>query len=190
MMKISSKNAYFKQLKNGRLKFITRLYLHHCGRRDARKKTVREDENGFYISPFICQEIHLYNFALQIEKERLASIIMPTQAKIDVFNLQITQKTKLVDNAPDAPKSITHYNLDSEQAIAILKAKQTELSLLKDTEMEIGELRNDQLYSILQAKISAYWEGVLQVCGDDPKIPPIAAISHLIQGGEPVHETN
>lgn len=187
-MKKTSKNAYFKQLKNGRLKFLTKLYLHHCGKRDARKKAVREDENGFYVSPFIYQEIHLYNLAHQLEEERLTSSIMPTQAKIDVFQLQIERKEQSPSGTLNNPESSGQSNLGSEQAIGILKAKRQELLLLKNKEMEIGQLRSNQLYSMLQAKIAAYWDGVLQAYGDDPKIPPIVTIDHLIQGGGASHE--
>ena len=187
-MKRTSKNAYFKQLKNGRLKFLTKLYLHHCGKRDARKKAVREDENGFYVSPFIYQEIHLYNLALQFEEERLTCSVMPTQAKIDVFQLQIERKQQLPDRTLNIPEPLGYNHLGSEQAVGILKAKSQELLLLKNKDMEIWQLRNNQLYSMLHAKIAVYWGGVLQAYGDDPKIPPIVAIDHLIQGGSSTHE--
>lgn len=50
-------------------------------------------------------------------------------------------------------------------------------------ETEIGELRSKQLHSMLQAKIAAYWDGVLQACSNNQDIPPIVIVSQLIQEG-------
>lgn len=187
-MKNFSRNAYFKQLKNGRLKFPIKLYLHYCGRRDARKKIIREDASGDYLSPFICREIHLYNLAYQIEKENLISSIMPTEAESEVFQLQIDRREEMVEKKEHTVESTEKVNLDFEQPIAILKAKKLELSFLKNREEEITQLRCNQLYNILQARILTYWEGALQVSDDNLKTSPVVTIDHLMQRSGCIHE--
>lgn len=91
-MKDYTKNTYFKQFKNGRLKFFTKLYLNHCGKRDARKKVIRKNAKGTYVSPFIYQEIYLYQLALQMEDERITNSTMSAQTEYNVFEAQIAQK--------------------------------------------------------------------------------------------------
>lgn len=188
-MKYPSKNAYFKQLKNGRLKFPLKLYLRYCGRRDARKKVIREDVSGVYFSPFICHEIYLYNVAFQIEEEYFINSTFSVESDSDVFQLQIGQREQMIGKTENDRTSIDNEKFDFEKAITILKSKKIELSHYKDKEEKIKELRCCQLYNILQAKISAYWDGVLQVCGEDLKLSPIVIIDHLIQGGEQSHES-
>lgn len=188
-MKNPSKNAYFKQLKNGRLKFLLRLYLRYCGRRDARKKIIREDVSGVYLSPFICHEIYLYNVAFQIEEEYFINSTLYVESDSEVFQLQIGQREQMIGKIENDMTSFDNETLDFEKSITILKAKKLELSHYRDKEEKIKELRCCQLYNILQAKISAYWDGVLQVCGEDLKISPIVIIDQLIQGGEHSHES-
>lgn len=155
-MKQSLSNAYFKSLKNGHLKFFTKLYLLHCGKRDARKKVIREDENGNYVSPFICYQISLFQLAMQLEKEQLANSCMSAQTEMGIFQLQIERKEQAASNTGQNYIATDYKYTDNEQAIAILKAKTKELLLLIDNETKIGQIHKEQLYSMLQAKISTY----------------------------------
>lgn len=180
MIKGSSRNTYLNQFKNGRLRLFTKLYLRHCGKRDARKKIIREDEKGVYTSPFVYQEIHLYNLAFHIEEEHLVRSLMTLRAEMGIFQLKIEQKEQNVEG-------MLNNNPDFEQAIGILKAKKVELSICEENEIEIVRQRGKQLYSILQAKISAYWGGVLQVNNNDYKLPPMILIDQLAQGGQLFH---
>lgn len=122
-MKNLSRNPYLKQIKNGRLKFPIRLYLYHCGRRDARKKIVRKDDNGYYFSPFICQQIYLYNLALQIEEESFINSVLPIEAEREIFQLQIDQKEQMEEGINQDMKLSVNEKLNFEQAITILKTK-------------------------------------------------------------------
>ena len=80
-------------------------------------------------------------------------------------------------------KLSVNEKLNFEQAITILKTKNLELLFFRNREEKIKQLRFEQFYNVLQTKISAYWEGVLQVYGDEIEISPIVIIDHLLQGG-------
>lgn len=186
-MKNLSKNAYLKQLKNGRIRFPLKLYLRYCGRRDARKKVIRKDERGIYLSPFICHEIYLYNVAIQIEEEYFIDSILSVESESEVFQIQIGHIEQMIGKTENEMRLLDNDILDFEKSITILKAKKLELLHYKNKEEKIKETRCCQLYNILQAKISAYWDGVLQVLDEDYNISPIVIIEHLI-GGEHSHE--
>lgn len=181
MIKNYSENAYLRQIKNGHLKLLTRLYLRFLGKRDARKKIIREDEHGIYTSPFIYQEVFHYNLAFHMEEERLARMCMPLQAKIDILELQIEQKRSRSEHAEEGAFI---QEPDFDEAINILKVKKQELLSLSGKETEISQLRSKQLYSMLQARISAYWNGVLLASNIDDRLPPIVTAEQLPQGGE------
>lgn len=183
MKKKFSKNAYFNQLKNGRLKLSIKLFLRLRGMRDAKKAILREDENGNFVSPFIYQEIQLYNLAFQIEQEQLIQSLLSIQSEMDILQSKIEQK-ELLMNLPSTPPNISSDYSELKQASTILKTKKQELLSFKNMESDIAQLHNKQLYSILQAKISIYWEGVLQVSNGDAKFPPIIFVNKLVQGGE------
>ncbi|MEY8326354.1 hypothetical protein AALB47_20980 [Lachnospiraceae bacterium 54-11] len=185
MMKNLSGNVYLNQFKNGHLKLLTRLYLRFRGKRDARKKIIRENEHGIYTSPFIYQEIFHYNLAFHIEEERLAYTDMPLQAKIDILQLQIEQKSSPPKHNTE---NFSANDSNFEEAINILEVKKQELLSRKEKEIEIAQLRGKQLYSMLQARISAYWNGVLLASNIDDKLPPIVTIDQLAQGGELSYE--
>lgn len=187
MKKKFSKNAYLNQLKNGRLKLSIRLSLRLRGMRDAKKSIIREDENGIFVSPFIYQEIHLYNLAFHMEEEQLIQSLMSIQAEMDILQLQIDQK-ELLMALPNAKSNISLGGSNLNQASTILKTKKQELLSFKNMESDIAQLHGKQLYSILQAKISAYWNGVLQVNSGDIKFPPIIIVNQLAQGGELLYE--
>lgn len=187
-MKRFPENVYYKQLKNGRLKLLIKLYLRYCGKRDARKKVIRKNADGEYLSPFICREIHLYNLAFRVEEERFIRAISLTEADSQVFQLQIDRKEELIGKIQNDTGLSFDERVGLEQPITILEAKRLELSFFKEKEEKIKQLRCEQLYCILQARILSYWEGVLQVYGEDVKIPPIASIEYLIQGGKEIHE--
>ena len=172
-MKNQLDNTYFKQLKNGHLKLFLILYLRWRGKKDASDKIIRVNEEGIYVSPFIYHEIYLYNLALHVEEERHVRSIMATQTEIEIFRLQIEQK----ENLPD-----------SEHTIMVLTAKKQELQYLKSQEIEINQLHCQQIYNILRAKISAYWNGVLHADKNNSKIPSMIDIDQLVQGGEPLNE--
>lgn len=169
-MKKEQKNVYLGQYRNGKLNFFFRIYLKLCGRRDAKNKVVREDENGIYSSPFICYEVNLYKLALGTEEERLIGATASAERGIDIFRIQKERKEELA----------AENDLDAMKAAMILEAKEQELETLKKREQEISKLRSEQLYNMLQAIVSVYWEGVLRACDDDLKMPPKVTIDHLI----------
>lgn len=187
MKKKFSKNAYFNQLKNGRLKLSIRLSLRLRGMHDAKKAILREDENGHFISPFIYQEIHLYNIAFHIEQEQLIQSLLSIQSEMDILQSKIDQKELLMDLSSTPPNISSDYS-ELKQASTILKTKKQELLSFKNMESDIAQLHGKQLYNILQAKISAYWNGVLHANNGDPKLPPIIFINELVQGGELLYE--
>lgn len=66
------------------------------------------------------------------------------------------------------------------QSIETISADTQKYSLLVDKEVEVTQIRCNQLRDILIAKLSAYWTGTLR-CGDDSReIPPIFAIDDLL----------
>lgn len=187
MKKKFSRNAYFNQLKNGRLKLSIRLSLRLRGMWDAKKSIIREDENGIFVSPFIYQEIHLYNLAFRIEEEQLIQSLSSIQTEVDILQSQIDQKEVLMDlTNVKTNTSPTDSNLN--QVSTILKTKKQELLSFQKMESDIAQLHGKQLYSILQAKISTYWNGVLQVSDGDVKLPPIIIVNKLAEGGELLYE--
>ena len=188
-MKNHLENTYLKQLKNGHLKLLLKLYLQYRGWKDARKQIIHVNEDGIYVSPLIYHEIYLFNLAVHAEEERLIRSTMSLQAEMDIFQLQIEQKELLMNSPDPTAKLYSDKGSDLKQIITTLKTKKQELQSLKNLESEISQTRSKQMYNVLQAKISAYWNGILLAGKKDFKIPPLIIIDQLIQGGEPFHET-
>lgn len=188
-MKSSLENTYLKQLKNGHLKLLLKLYLQYRGKHDARKQIIHVNENGIYVSPFIYHEIYLFNLAVHAEEERLIRSTMSLQAEMDIFQLQIEQKEQLMNSLDSTTKFYSDKSSDLRQIITTLRTKKQELSSLKNLEAEISQSRGEQMYNVLQAKISAYWNGMLLAGKTDFKVPPIIIIDQLVQGGELFRET-
>lgn len=182
MANTTNKNSYYKQLKNGKLKFFTALYLQYRGKKDAKLHIVRTNEKKQYISPFITQEIHLYTVAVKLEQERFINTLIQAQVQIESAQLQVvTKETKKQEyqnsNSTFSDNEKFH---DLEQAITAINSQEQEMSLLKRREKEILKLRCDQLYNILLAKISVYWSGVLKANSKEQIIPPIFSIDDYL----------
>lgn len=163
MIKSTSKNVYDKSIKRGKLGFFVELYLRNHGKNDAKQNVVREDVKGCYISPFIKKEISFFEVVVQKEKEKYEKSIMKIQTEIEMTQAKL-----------DALSVNEEKNI--EQSIAIIKARKIELSILAQKEYEIMQIRCEQIYNILLARIAVYWSGVLKANKNTKNIPSIFII--------------
>lgn len=182
MVNRTSKNSYYKQIRNGKLRLFTVLYLRHRGKKDAKLHIVRTNEKGQYISPFIVQEIHLYTAAVKLEQEIFINTLIQDQIQIELAQLQATAKEaqKQQYQNPDNTLSDKEMFHDLECSITAINSQEREMLLLKKREKEILQLRCDQLYNILLAKLSVYWSGVLKITGEGQTVPPIFTIDDYL----------
>lgn len=182
MANTTNKNFYYRQLKNGKLRFFTVLYLRYRGKKDAESHIIRTNEKGQYISPFIAQEIYLYTAAVKLEQEIFINTLIQSQIQIELAHLQATAKEtqKQQYQNPDNTLSDNEKFHELERSITAINSQEQEVSLLKKREKEILQLRCDQLYNILLAKLSVYWSGVLKANSEEQIIPPIFAIDEYL----------
>lgn len=177
-----NKNPYFRQLRNGKLKFFTVLYLRYRGKKDAKSHIIRKNEIDQYISPFITQEIQLYTIAVKFEQEAFINTLIQTQTQINLAQLQASakeaQKEQYYD--PDNLLSDIEKPYDLEQSLTAIKAQGQTMLLLKEKEQAVLQLRCDQLYNILLAKISVYWSGVLKAAMEEEAFPPVLSIDNYL----------
>lgn len=178
----NNKNSYYRQLKNGKLKFFTVLYLRYRGKKDAKLHIIRANEKGQYISPFITQEIHLYSAAVKLEQEIFINTLIQDQIQIELAHLQATAKETQKQQFQNSDNTLSDNERfhDLERSITAINSQEQEMSLLKKREKEILQLRCDQLYNILLAKLSVYWSGVLKANSKEQIIPPIFAIDDYL----------
>lgn len=175
MINSTSKNVYDKSIRRGKLGFLVELYLRNHGKNDAKQNIVREDVNGCYISPFIKQEISFFEVSVQKEKEKYEKSIMKIQAEIEMTQAKIDEKKIWVNDVLYA-----NEEKNIEQSIAIIKARNLELSILAQKEHEIMQIRCEQIYNILLARIAVYWSGVLKANKDIKNIPPVFIIDDYL----------
>ncbi len=170
----TKRNSYYRQLKNGKLKFFTELYLRYRGKMDARLHIIRQNEQGQYISPFIEQEIHLYVAAVKLEQETFIDTLIQAQIHIELAQLQVATKEiqKQLYHNPNNTFSDNGKFHDLDRSITAINSQEQEISLLKKRAQEILQLRCDQLYNILLAKVSVYWSGALKGDSEEQVIPP------------------
>ena len=187
MKNVTNRNAYYKQLKNGKLRFITNLYLRHCGKKDVKLHIIRKNEKEHYISPFIMREIHLYTVAIKMEQEAFINTLIQDQIQIKLVQLKAAEKEIQKQQYNNTGIfSLGNRDLENKEfhdlasSITAINSQKEEMLLLKRREQEILRLRCDQLYNILFAKISAYWSGVLRANKDEPTIPPVFTIDTYI----------
>lgn len=179
---MTNKNSYHRQLKNGKLKFFTVLYLRYRGKKDAKLHIIRTNEKGQYFSPFIAQEIHLYTAAVKLEQEVFINTLIQAQIQIKLAQLQSTAKETQKQHYQNSDNELSGNERlhDLEQSITAINSQEQEMSLLKKREKEILQLRCDQLYNILLAKLSVYWSGVLKANSKEQVIPPIFVIDDYL----------
>lgn len=182
MANTNNKNSYYRQLKNGKLKFFTVLYLRYRGKKDAELHIIRANEKGQYISPFIAQEIHLYEAAVKLEQEVFINTLIQDQIQIKLAHLQATAKETQKQQYQNTDNTLSDNERfhDLERSITAINSQEQEMSLLKRREKEILQLRCDQLYSILLAKLSVYWSGVLKANSEEQTIPPVFVIDDYL----------
>lgn len=182
MANTTNKNSYYRQLKNGKLRFFTVLYLRYRGKKDAKLHIIRTNEKEQYISPFIVQEIYLYMAAVKLEQEIFLNTLIQAQIQIELAQLQATAKEaqKQQYQSNDITLSDNERFHDLERSITAINFQEQEMSLLKKREKEILQLRCDQLYNILLAKLSVYWSGVLKANNEEQTIPPIFTIDDYL----------
>lgn len=182
MANTNNKNSYYRQLKNGKLKFFTVLYLRFRGKKDAELHIIRANEKGQYISPFIAQEIHLYEAAVKLEQEVFINTLIQDQIQIKLAHLQATAKETQKQQYQNTDNTLSDNERfhDLERSITAINSQEQEMSLLKRREKEILQLRCDQLYSILLAKLSVYWSGVLKANSEEQTIPPVFVIDDYL----------
>lgn len=182
MANTKNRNSYYRQLKNGKLKFFTVLYLRYRGKKDAKLHIIRTNEKKQYVSPFIVQEIYLYTAAVKLEQEIFLNTLIQSQIQIELAQLQATAKEiqKQQYQNRDSTLSDNEGLHDLDRSITAINSREQEMSLLKKREKEILQLRCDQLYNILLAKLSVYWSGVLKANNEEQTIPPVFAIDDYL----------
>ena len=158
------------------------LYLRYRGKKDAKLHIIRTNEKKQYVSPFIVQEIYLYTAAVKLEQEIFLNTLIQSQIQIELAQLQATAKEiqKQQYQNRDSTLSDNEGLHDLDRSITAINSREQEMSLLKKREKEILQLRCDQLYNILLAKLSVYWSGVLKANNEEQTIPPVFAIDDYL----------
>ena len=100
---------------------------------------------------------------------------MKIQAEIEMTQAKIDEKKIWVNDVLYA-----NEEKNIEQSIAIIKARNLELSILAQKEHEIMQIRCEQIYNILLARIAVYWSGVLKANKDVKNIPPVFIIDDYL----------
>ena len=120
--------------------------------------------------------------AVKLEQEIFLNTLIQAQIQIELAQLQATAKEaqKQQYQSNDITLSDNERFHDLERSITAINFQEQEMSLLKKREKEILQLRCDQLYNILLAKLSVYWSGVLKANNEEQTIPPIFTIDDYL----------
>ena len=165
-----------KSMKRQSLGFLAEWRLRHRGKKDARRKIVRVDTGMQCISPFLNQELRLCKAEMKEEKEVLAQIVLRECTAMKTAQLEIQRQSSLRDENDDPRGSKRAEGLRRSINAAMVTEERCQLAIEKET--EITKLRCQQRYELLQARLSAYWSGVLGA-PQTQEFPPLYAIEGL-----------
>lgn len=153
--------VYSKVLRQGKLGIFTELYLRFRGKRDYLLGVVCKTGEGVYSSPFIEQEKNFLEMAIRKEQERLERGMIKNRIGIEIAEVQIeemSQKGTIFERCSD----VNREEILIKQSKTSLSIRQKELRAYVRLENNIMDLRCEELYHIVLARIDAYWSGVLQ----------------------------
>lgn len=101
----SPKDVKRKRLRYKKINFITVFLLRRRGRKDKKKKILRPDVNGNFISPFIIQEVSLCYQSIEAEKEFLAQMRTNLLTELEALKYIIKEKNnKIIEINSDIKK--------------------------------------------------------------------------------------